>query len=370
MLALQSSPPSLGPPVAALLTLILVGSLVGAVGSAVVRRLSNPVGKYHVLYGAILFPFTLLSYGVLALLGFGHAIVTPLPTVPNFLSNILTNFSTFFATGFVWLAAYAPTIRSVRDVRDVELTTSTALSKMIRYVFGLSAVLAVVIAPLQAIPSNSSPLVLAVGLASIAIVFLYASPWLIPLLRSTRKPTEDVANRISALCSRDDLDVRDVRVLDTDDEETANSLVRGPPNYRRLFLTSTFLEVFDDETAAALLAIEAGRLDTHVFELRVSTVIVAGVALIASLIGIGSRWLLLGLSVGVLLFGFWLSWRQIRAADEYAAERVGVSALSDALDRYADVHALEPTRRRFPNPLSVNVALGDRIDRLSTPTDV
>jgi STE24 endopeptidase len=369
MIALQSSPPSLGPPVAALLAFVLVGGLIGAVGSAVVRRLSNPVGKYRLLYGAVLFPFTLLSYGVLVLLGFGPAIRALFPTNPAFLSNILTNFMTFLATGFVWLAVYAPTIRGVRDVREVELKTSTALSKMGRYVLGLSAVLAVVIVPLQALPSESSPLVLAVGLAAIAIIFLYASPWLIPLLRSTQKPTEDVANRVATLCSRADLDVRDVRILDTDDEETADSLVRGPPNYRRLFLTSTFLDVFDDDTATALLAIEAGRIDTHVFEIRVSTVIVAGIALIASLTGVGSRWLLLGFSVVVLLFGFWLSRRQIRAADEYAAEQVGESALSDALNRYADVHAIEPTRRRFPNPLSVNVPLGDRIDQRSTPTE-
>ncbi|WP_254768528.1 hypothetical protein [Salinilacihabitans rarus] len=369
MLALQSSPLSLGPPVAVLITLVLIGSLVGAVGSAVARRLPNPVGKYRLLYGAVLFPFTLLSYGVLALLGFGPAIRALFPTGSGFLSSILTDFITFLATGFVWLVAYAPTIRGVRDVRDVEVTTSAALSKMGRYVIGLSAVLAVVIVPLQAIPSESSPLVLAVGVAAIAIIFLYASPWLFLLLRPTREPTEDVASRIATLRSRAGLDVRDVRVLDTDDEQTANSLVRGPPNYRRLFLTSTFLDLLDDKTATALLAIEAGRLDTRVFEIRVSTVIVAGIALIASLTGVGSRWLLLGLSVSVLLFGFWLSRRQIRAADEYAAERVGESALSDALNRYAGVHAIEPTRRRFPNPLSANVPLGDRIDRVSTSTD-
>lgn len=369
MLALQTTSSSLGPPVAALVALVLVGGLVGAVGSAVVRRLSNPVGKYRLLYGAVLFPFTLLSYGILAFLGFGAAIVALLPAMPPFLSRLLANFSSFLATGVVWLAVYAPTIRGVRDVRDVELPLSAALWKMSRYVIGLSATLAVVIAPLQVIPSGASPLVLVVGLAAIAVIFLYASPWLIPLLRSTQEPTDDVANRITTLCSRAGLDVRDVRILDTDDEQTANSLVRGPPNYRRLFLTSTFLDVFDDETVAALLAIEAGRLETHVFEIRVSTVVVAGIALIASLTGVGPRWPLLGLSIGVVLTGFWLSRRHIRAADEYAAGQVDTAALSDALTRYADFHAIEPTRRRVPNPLSANVSLGDRIDHLRPPTD-
>jgi len=369
MLVLQTTSPSLGPPVAALVALVLVGGLVGAVGSAVVRRLPNPVGKYRLLYGAVLFPFTLLSYGILAFLGVGAAIVALLPAMPQFLGRLLVNFSSFLATGVVWLALYAPTIRGVRDVRDVELSLSAALWKMSRYVIGLSAILAVVIAPLQVIPPGASPLVLVVGLAAIAVIFLYASPWLIPLLRSTREPTDDVADRITMLCSRAGLDVRNSRILDTDDEETANSLVRGPPNYRRLFLTSTFLDVFDDETAAALLAIEAGRLETHVFEIRVSTVVVGGIALIASLTGVGPRWPLLGLSIGVVLIGFWLSRRQIRAADEYAVEQVDTATLADALTRYADFHAIEPTRRRVPNPLSANVSLGDRIDHIRPPTD-
>jgi STE24 endopeptidase len=42
--------------------------------------------------------------------------------------------------------------------------------------------------------------------------------------------------------------------------------------------------------------------------------------------------------------------------------------VAEALDRYAEIHAMEPSRRRIPNPLSVNVALGDRIDRLNHGT--
>lgn len=130
MLTLKSSPPSLGLPVAALLALALVGGLIGAVGSAVVRRLSNSVGKYRGLHGDVLFPFTLQSYAVLALLGFGPAITALLPVDPDLLSGILNNFITFLAAGFVWTAAYTPTIPGVREVRDVELTTSATLAKM------------------------------------------------------------------------------------------------------------------------------------------------------------------------------------------------------------------------------------------------
>ena len=246
----------------------------------------------------------------------------------------------------------------------IALSTASALVSMARYVVGPSAVLAVVVAPLGPVPSGGSPLALAVVLALAGVVLLYGSPWLVPVLRSTREPTGDTADRIAALRARAGLDVRDVLVLDTDDERTANTLVRGPPGYRRLFVTSTFLAAFEDGTAAALLAVEAGRRRSRVFELRVATVLVAGLALVASLTGVGPRFPVLGVSFAALLVGFRLSRRGVRAAEEYAAERVGAATVAGALDRYAEVHAMEPTRRRLPNPPSANVALGDRIDRL------
>lgn len=368
MVALQTAPPQPGPAIAALVGLVLIGAITGTIGNAVVRRLTNPVGKFRLLYTVVLFPVTLLAYGVLALLGFGPALVAVIPGLPSVLGSVFTNFVEFVAAGLVWLASYAPTVRGVREVRDIELSTGHALLKMARYVLGLSVVVAVVIAPLQLVPSGQSPLALVIGLAFVGLVFLYASPWIVPVLRSTIDPTGETADRIATLRTRAGLEVRDVFVLDTDDEETASTLVRGPPGYRRLFVTSTFLDAFDDETATALFAIEAGRLNSHVFEIRLSTVIIAGVALVASVTGVGPRWPVLGVSFGALLVGFWLSRRGIRAADEYAVEQVGAPAVAEALDRYAEVHAMTPTRRRFANPLSVNVALGDRIDRIDRRT--
>ncbi|ELZ96712.1 hypothetical protein [Haloferax sulfurifontis] len=369
MVALQTAPPQPGPAVAALLDFVLLGTIIGTIGNAVVSRLSNPVGKFRLLYAVVLFPITLLAYGVLALLGFGPALVANLPGLPSVLGSILTNIVEFSAAGLVWLASYAPTIPGVREVRDIELSTGHALVKMARYVLGLSVVVAVVIAPLQLVPSGASPLVLVISLAIMGVVFLYASPWIVPVLRSTIDATDEVADRIATLRTRAGLEVRDALVLDTDDEETASTLVRGPPGYRRLFITSTFLDAFDDETATALLAIEAGRLNSHVLEIRMSTAIAAGVALVASVTGVGPRWPILGVSLGALLVGFWLSRRGVRLADEYAAEQVGATTVAEALDRYAETHAMTPTRRRVPNPLSVNVALGDRINRLDRRTD-
>ncbi|WP_049987138.1 peptidase [Halobellus rufus] len=369
MIALQTAPPSVGAAIASLVGLALIGGLLGAIGSVVVRRLRNPVGKYRLLYAAVLFPYALLAYGVLALTGVGAAFLTILPAPPELVTRVLADFVTFLAAGCVWIVSYLPTVRGIRDVRDVNLATSTSVRKMTRYVIGVSALLTVVLVPLQVVSIESAPLALAVGLTTLVLGMLYAAPWLISVLRSTSKPTGDTAAQLERLCDRAGLDVRDVRILDTENEETADTLVRGPPTYRRLFVTSTFLDAFDDETATALLAIEAGRLRAYVFEVRVGTVLVGGLALIASVIGIGPQWPLLGFALGATLAGFWLARQRIRAADEYAAEQVGRTTVADALAEYADVHALEPTRRLIPNPLSVKVALGDRIDQLRSASN-
>ena len=366
MIPLQTAPPSIGTTISMFVGLALVGGLLGAIGSAVVRQLKNPVGKYRLLYAAVLFPYALLAYGVFSLTGFGTAVLTALPATPELVTRVLAEFVTFLSTGCVWIVSYLPTVRGIRDVRDVELDTRTSIRKMTRYVLGLSALLTVVLAPLQVTSIESSPLILAVGLLAIVLGMLYAAPWLIAVLRSTSTPTGDTADRVQRLCDRAGLSVRDVRILDSENEQTADTLVRGPPTYRRLFVTSTFLDAFDDDAATALLAIEAGQLRTHVFEIKVGTVLVAGITLVASVIGTGPRWPLLVLSFGSVLIGFWLARRQIRVADEYAAQRVGRTTVSDTLSEYADLHALEPTRRRIPNPLSIKVALGDRINRLRT----
>jgi len=368
--ALQSTVSSPAPPspwvaLVALVGLALVGAVVGAVGSAVARRLSNPVGKYRLLYAGVLVPLTLVAYVALAAVGLGVAVVgSALPLAPSGpVGSVLADFVAFLGAGVVFLAAYAPTVRGVRAVRDVDLSTPRALGSMARYVVGVAALLAAVLAPLG-LTAGFSPLVATLDLAVLGVVLVYGSPWLLPLLRTTRRPTGAVADRLDALRERAGLDVRDVRVLDTDDQETATTVVRGPPGYRRLFVSTTFLDCFDDDTAAALLAVDAGRVRAHTLPVRVATVFVAGLALVASVTGAGLRWPLLGVALGVVLAGFWLSRRAIRAADDYAAVRVGPDALAAALERYAEVHAMEPTRRRLPNPLSVNVALGDRLDRL------
>jgi Zn-dependent protease with chaperone function len=369
IVALQSAPPDLAPALSALAAFVVLAFALGAVGSAVARRLSNPVGKYRLLYTAVLFPFALLAFAVLALLGFGGAVAAAvLGRTAGPAATLLTDFATLLGAGVVGLTAYAPTIRGVRAVRDVDLSTGRALARMARYVVVVSAVVTVVVAPLRLGP-GVTPLGLVGVFAALLVAGFVGAPWLVAALRSTTTPDASTRERIERLRDRAGLDVRDELVFDTDDEETAAVYVRGPPGYRRLFVTTTFLDRFDDEVATALLAAEAGTVRARVDALRVVTVVVTAVPLVAAVSGTGPRWLPLGAAFGALLVGFWLTRRGVRAADDWAADRVGADTLADALDRYAEVHALEPTRRRVPNPLSTTVALGDRIDRLRYGSD-
>jgi STE24 endopeptidase len=371
MLALQSSS-GLGSALFTILLLALLAGLVGALGSAAVRRLSNPVGKYRLLYALVLAPVTLGAYWFVVRAGFGATVAAWFGLESGLVAEVVGNVAEFLAAGVVWLTAYAPTILGVRDARDIDLPASRALRTMARYVVGVSAVLALVLTPVTA-SSVTSPPVLIVGVVATGVVLLYGSPWLIPLVRTTTQPTDELGARIDDLRERAGLEVRDVRLLD-DGMETAETSVRGPPGYRRLFLTATFVEQFDDDVAAALLAVEAAHLDRHLAEIRVGTVVIAGATLVASVTGVGPLWPTLGGAVLAVLVGFALSRRAVRAADDDAVGRVGSDSLATALERYAAVHGMEPTRRRVPNPLSTNVALGDRIDRLrergaADPTD-
>lgn len=372
MIALQSGP-ALGPPVVLWVVCCFVGAAVGAAGSALVRRLSNPVAKYRWLYLGVIVPSGVVAYGLLAALDFGAAVrgtVLPsgvLPNVGGIVGQFLAEYVTMLAAGVAVLATYAPTIRGIRTVREVDISTTTALAQMARYVVGICALLAAFVVVLFGVVGDTlSGSELLVLLAAFAGVLFVTSPWLMAALRSTRQPTDAETERFARFREQAALPIRDVRVLATEGTDTAAAHIRGPPNYRRLFVSDVFLDAFDDRTATALLAVKAERVRVHALARTFITVLVASALLIAAFGGSGLSTLPLIAAAGALLIGLWVARRGIRAADDSAAERVDSDTLADAFERYAAFHQLEPSRRRVPNPLSANVALGDRIDRLRT----
>lgn len=358
MHALQSAPIAIGTAAFLVGVLAVVGAALGALGSAVVQRLSNPVVRYRQLYLGVLVPFALLSYVLFRLLGFGYAVVGG---GAGTVETLLATFTELFAAGVIGLTAYAPTVRGIRNVRDIDLSTGRALVRMGRYVLGLSVFATVITAPLE---TGLSPVVLLAVVAALIVAVQAAAPWIIPIVRTARTPDESTETTLARFRERAGVTVRDVRVFDTEQERTANMTVRGVPGYRRLFVTSTFLDTFDDETATALLAVQAGRQQARVLARVVGGLLIALVPLFVALADIGPLWPLAGASLGLIVASLWVTRRGVRAADEYAAERVGPGAVADALKRYADVHDMEPSRRRLANPFSKSPPLGNRIDRL------
>lgn len=343
---------------------VVLAIVVGWLGSALVQRLSNPVGRYRRLYVFVLLPVAAVAYVGLSTVGLGASLVAAVPMTPRVIEPVLAGFVDVLGAGLVWLGGYAPTVAGVRRVRGIDYSTGRALWRAGRFVVGLSLIVTAVLAPFHLPRLEHSAVALAVGFAVVTPLFVYLSPWIIPLLRETTIPDVGTAQRLSRLTETAGLDGRDTVVLETDAEETAEAFVRGPPGYRRVFVTTTFLDRFDDETARALLAIEAGRRRARVLETRTVTAVIGGLLLIGAVAGIGPRWPLLGAAFVVAVIGCRRSRTGIRLADDHAAAVTSPGAVARALDLHADVHGVEVTRRRIPNPLAVTVPLGDRLDRL------
>jgi len=121
--ALQAEPPSIAVAVTTAGALLVVAFVIGLVGDAVARRLSNPVSKYRLLYGLVVLPFALLAYVVLRSMGFGPALVgSALATDASLVGGLVADFVELLAAGLVGLAAYGPTVRGVREARDIDLS--------------------------------------------------------------------------------------------------------------------------------------------------------------------------------------------------------------------------------------------------------
>lgn len=365
MSALQTAAPALAGPLIVLAGCLLVGLTVGALGSTVVRRLSNPVVKYRYLYVGVVLPFAAVSFVLLLALDFGTAVAAALPVQrPGVVPAAVRYATEAGGACLVGLAAYAPTVRGVRAVRDIDLPTGNALVKMGRWALGLVVVYTVIRLLLRAGAGSSPPVVVAL-VAALLVGTLFLSPWLIGALRATTVPDAETEARLDRLRSRAGLSVRDSRLFDTDAEGTAEATVRGLGPARRLFVSTTFLDAFDDGTAAALLAVQAGRVRVR----RLPKLV--GLLCLVILVTVlpGGSWLRVGVAAALVPVAFWVGRRGVRAADDDAADRVGEATVADALERYAAVHDMEPARRSIPNPLSPSVPLGDRIDRLRERTE-
>ena len=357
---LQTTVSSLAVLLAVWTAFTLASAVVGVAANAVIQRLPDPTTQYRRFYGAILFPLAVVAFVALVEVTFPFVMSGAIITEPpGIVVTIAVAYLEMLAAGGVYLAGYAPTIRGLRAVRDIEYSTATAVRDMARFIAGLCVPFALIFAGIIA---GASTVTLIAGIA-IALLGLYiASPWFITLTRDTRPPDPETAERIDTLADRVGLDVRDVRLFQTAAVKTATATVRGVSGYRRLFLDELFLDVYDDDTAVALLAIQAGSVRARAILRKVAPWLLVLLSLLGPLLG-GPLWLLLLLPVAPLAW-LWLVPRGVRVADDYAARQVGADAVADAMVASAEYHDIDPPRHSLPKKWLFGPGLGDRIERL------
>ncbi|ELZ73862.1 peptidase [Haloferax sp. Atlit-10N] len=250
-----------------------------------------------------------------------------------------------------------------RRVRGVDMGAGTAAAKMFRYHLVIAAlvfcVVTVVQAELRYAETNGILTLFALGTAA----YVFSTP-LVGVSQTTTVPDDTTRERLDRLCDRAGLSVARIRLLDGGGHRS-DHLTRGPVGRRTLFLTDSLLDRYDDETVAALLALDAARLGRFVYELRLFTVTaVAGLVVWGvgrSPFGFALSFLAFaGVGVILLVTGEYASKRLIYRADEAAAERVGRAVVADALDATAD----EVDTGRAGSRLSFEPSLASRIERL------
>ncbi len=232
-----------------------------------------------------------------------------------------------------------------------------------RYILGITVLVTVVVAPLEAGLSSVALLAL---LAAFGIGVQVIAPWFIPLVRSVDTPDDQTTETLNRLRERAGLTVRDVRVLDTEQEGTAN-VIASSPGLRRLFVTNY--------VPRRVAVRGTGPARSSSGRRRPACVLDSSVACSSRWSRCSRRWLTSARVAPCRRESRtarrhpWVTRRGVRAADDYAAEGVGPDTVADALERYADVHDMEPPRRRLANPFSKSPPLGNRIDRLRGPRD-
>ncbi len=115
--------------------------------------------------------------------------------------------------------------------------------------------------------------VLALGLLVVSAV---VGPYVVMLMVRSRRPDEPTRRRLLAICRRHGVRLRDVRIIDTGADRTANALSTGVlPGLRYIFVTDRLLTDFADDELEAVLAHEIGHARQHHLLVKLGLVVVA-----------------------------------------------------------------------------------------------
>jgi hypothetical protein len=233
-------------------------------------------------------------------------------------------------------AAYLGVHPALRDARDIDLGALEAAGRLYRYAVVLLA-LAVVLLNGLLVAQSGGVAGVAAGVAVVFLAMLWGAPQLSRLTGPTRPPDDDERARLTSLCERAGLAPRGLLVRETRGSEQAAALLRGLPGRRSLLVTDHFLDAYDDETAAALLASNAARAERYHVELKVAPVLAVVFAALLTLRGSTPWWTLLAAALTAVPLYAW-GYRRVYAADAAAADRVGADQLLAAVDRAREVN--------------------------------
>ncbi|ELZ95131.1 putative peptidase [Haloferax mucosum ATCC BAA-1512] len=272
----------------------------------------------------------------------------------------------FVAVGAAAVAtvSYLGAFPVAKRVRGVEMSTGTAAAIMFRYHLVVAVLVFSVVtlyrAEIRSGVSHGVFTILVLGTAG----YIFSTP-LVGLSQTTTEPDADAQQRLDNLQSRVGLSVVRTRLLDGNGYRS-DHFVRGPVGRKTLFVTDSFLERYDDDTVAAVLAVlavQAERTNRFTYEMQLLSATAFGGLALSGLAPTNS--LLVFASVGVLslVVGITLSKRLKLRADDAAAARVGHDTLADTL---------EPIREELDHSrgsaLSFEPDYDARIDRLRQAT--
>lgn len=211
---------------------------------------------------------------------------------------------------------------------------------------------------------EGSPVGLVLLILGFWCVVWAGAPLLSGLSARTRRPTDDEQARIDLLLESVDLSVRDIRIVEADDRYLAVEL-SGAPGGRFLFVSSSALETFSDETLQALLAARREQAAYYqdvismapyiipliwvVLAVNFEVVSLLPATMVAIVVGA------IGLA-GVRIFRYFI--------DARTADTVGSEPLADAFERAAAAAGVDLEDRSKRSLISRTPPLGARIDRL------
>ncbi|WP_415381506.1 M48 family metalloprotease [Halosimplex sp. TS25] len=266
-----------------------------------------------------------------------------LPAVPTGAWRSVTQWAVALAPFVcgVWLATTLATEPVVRDLTDTPYNPLVSLSDWGKSaVFRLGRYWAAGVVLLTLAPTIVDlPLLGGVVVASLLAVDQFLRPLAVRAFNDTSAVTGEAGDELTEFCDRQDVSVRGIRLLDTDDARHADALAVGFAGYYWLFLTDDLLAAFDAEEIRALVAHELGHVrHRHLYKQALFTL---GYWAIAFTVVVGASlglWAFVAVAWAYRLGLQWFARHQEYQADEYAATATSPDTLAEALDRVGSVN--------------------------------